>query len=228
MKNNWNELQTNFWSKGFCIIDNLIPDNLLISWRDLVHWYSKYSEKCPGVNKVSKKFDTANLEGRDAAGEYKFTSIDGRISRQFNSLDNYYHSLSNFISLFTGLDIVESFDLQSSVTFMNYEAPGGTLVPHYDTNGITLLLYLTNNEDGGTQLQPLDTLRPTVLGYPDEVLGESIIVLPKFGRAVLFQGRKVWHSSMATIKTPKISSVWNYYINGDNWRPPEVSKRLYK
>lgn len=228
MINNWNKLQTQFWYEGYAVLDNFIPEYLIEKWnRNVYDFAAKAGDKI-GVNQVKKVYDTPNLKGRDGKGEYNFISIDGRACFDFEGLSEYYNFLPTFLSLFTGLDIVPSWDGKSAVTFMLYTAPGGQLVPHFDTNNVTFLLYLTDNEDGGTQLYPLDALRPTNLGAPDEIIKEPVVILPKRGRAVIFQGRKVWHSSLPTEKTDKISSVWNYYIHGDNWRPEMVSERLYK
>lgn len=226
MKENWSTKQTQFWEQGYTIFDNLLPLLMIEYWRGCVEGYSECDGE--GINHISKKFDKPNAEARDAAGEYRFTSIDGRLCFSFHALTEYYYSTANFLSLFTGLDVVESWDRQSAITFMNYPATGGQIVPHYDTNGLTLLLYLTNNPDeGATQLYPLTSLRPTLLGQPDEIIGEPVLIYPKAGMAVLFQGRRCWHSSLPTIKANKISAVFNYYQKDDNWRPADVSKRLY-
>ena len=229
MKLNLSQLQTDFWSRGYTIIDNLFPAELLEKWKSQVEFLSKYC-KAPGINHIEKEFKDASPEARDGIGKYKFTSLDGRIifaDDLFSGIQEYYHSISNFLSLLTGLDLVESFDKQSSISFMNYTVPGGCIAPHFDSNGVTFLLYLTDNEDGGTKILPINKLRPTILGQADEVIGEPEIILPKCGRAVIFQSRKLWHESMSVFKSNKISSVWNFYERGDNWRPKEVSDRLY-
>ncbi len=227
MKLNISQLNTDFWSQGFCILDGLFPSELLKDWKVRVEWLSKYS-KSEGVNHINKTFTEANLAARDGVGTYKFTSIDGRSCFDFPGIKEYYHSNSNFLSLLTGLDIVESFDRQSAITFMNYQPPGGQIIPHFDTNFLTFLLYLTDNEgEGATEILPITSLRPTILGHADEVIGESIKIYPKFGRVLLFNGRRCWHSSNPVVKENKISSVWNYYPKDDNFRPADVSKRLY-
>lgn len=227
MKESWSEKQTQFWKDGYVIFENLFPKPVLERWVEFVKFYSEDKE-CIGVNHIHKKFDKPDLETRDGIGEYKFTSIDGRFCFNFTGLTEYYHSLSNFLSLFTGLDLVESWDKQSAVTFMNYTAPGGQIIPHYDTNGFTLLLYLTDNPtEGATSLQPISSLKPTVLGHPDEVISPPILIYPKIGKVVFFQGRKCWHQSLPVTEHNKVSVVMNYYERDDNWRPADVSKRLY-
>lgn len=224
---NWSNKQTQFWEQGYVVLENLFPDSVIKEWHDFVNYHSPLLN-VEGINHIHKKFDKPNLEARDAAGEYKFTSIDGRKCFEFQGVREYYVCMTNFLSLFSGLDIVPSWDKQSAVTFMNYTAPGGQIVPHYDTNGFTLLIYLTSNEDeGATMLYPLTSLRPTLLGEPDEIIGKPVFIYPKVGTAVFFQGRRCWHQSLPVFKNDKISSVWNYYEKNDNWRPADVSKRLY-
>jgi hypothetical protein len=228
MKLNTSELQTQFWNEGYVIINNLIPPGFITDWRIQIMANTTFIDNPElGINYVKRKFDEANLETRDSAGEYNLVSVDGRFAFNLYGLKEYYDSTANFLSLFTGLDIVESFDRQSAVTFMRYDPPAGQMVHHYDTNSLTVLLYLTDNEDGATELWPITTHRPTTLTTPDEIVGESVKILPVTGKMVIFQGRRCWHNSSPVLKGTKISSAWNYYINGDNWRPPEVSKRLY-
>lgn len=225
MNANWSTLQTQFWSEGYVILDNFFPDEIIGSWKEKVLQNTVVAEI--GVNVINKFYASDDPNSRDAAGSYNFISIDGRRSLNFPSLSEYYNSTANFLSLFTGLDIVTSFDKQSSVTFMFYPAPGGSLTAHYDTNQITFLIYLTDNDDGGTKLYPISALRPTILGQPDEIISEPVIILPRRGRILLFNGRRIWHQSLPVNLNYKISSVWNYYEKHDNWRPLEVSKRLY-
>lgn len=230
MEANWSKLQTQFHTEGYCEFKNFFPPELLNDWRDTV----KMLVDCPdlkGVNHINKTFEKADVNARDGAGSYKFISIDGRVSLSpyFKDLAGYYKSISNFLSIFTGLDIVPSWDEKSSVTFMFYPAPGGTLLPHFDTNQPTFLLYLSDNKnEGGTKLYPLSTLRPTILGHPDELIGEPIVVYPEFGKILLFNGRKVWHESQPVQNNDKISVVFNFYEKNDQWRPKEISERLYK
>jgi len=228
MKANWQELQTQFWKDGYCILDNLIPKDLVEYWAAIALDLSTKLTR-QGVKKIEKQFDAADLETRDAAGIYSLVSIPGYVAFcDFENLKIYYQNLANFLSLFTGLDIVLSEDIESAVTVMVYPPPAGQMTAHYDTNPITVLLYLTDNQDGGTELYPLTARRPTTLTTIDEFIADPIVILPKVGRIVLFQGQKIWHKALPVTKTTKISSAWNYYIKGENWRPKGVSERLYK
>jgi hypothetical protein len=228
MKANWSELQTQLLKDGYVILDNLFPNDLIAKWRKEAEDLS-IIENRPGINHINKKFDKVDLETRDSIGEYKFVSIDGRVSLKIPGLKEYYHSLTNFLSLFTGMDIVESFDEQSSLSLMVYKPPGGTLLPHFDSQSLSFLLYLTDNlDEGATKLLPISALRPTNINHPDEIIGEPIKIYPKSNRSLIFFGRRVWHSSEPVFKSTKISAVFNYYEKGDDFRPKGVSERLYK
>jgi hypothetical protein len=222
-----NKNQVEFLTQGFTVIDDFFPVDVVTAWKN--HVYALAETQQEGVKIVDKTFSQANLEARDSAGRYKFVSINGLAAFKMDGVEHWYNAMSKYLSLFTGLDIVGSWDKQSSVTFMKYDAPGGGLVHHFDSNFITFLLYLTDNpEEGATDMLPISALFPTNLGQPDEKRGESVLVYPKFNRVVIFQGRKVWHSSQPVFKDTKISSVWNFYERGDTWRPKDVSERLYK
>ena len=231
MKLNYSQLNTDFWQKGFCIIDDLFPADLLIQWKHMIEYLSEYSE-ATGVNHIQKEFKEANKEIGDAAGKYRFTSLDGRILFQdnlFPGLQEYYSSHANFLSLLLGLDVVTSEDKQSSISVMRYAPPGGELLYHYDQNFPSFVLYLTDNpNEGATRLYPITSLKSTVLGEPDKIIGESVAIYPKKGRVLIFNGAKCWHASEKVEKDTKISIVFNFFQNGINNRSNEVSNRLYQ
>lgn len=225
---NWSELQTEFWNKGYAVIDELIPVELARAWGKTALTRASDFPLKEGVKYIQKKFEVADDQTRDAAGVYNLVSIDGFASMAFfDGLGTWYDALTPFLSLFTGLDVVTSEDVKSAVTVMAYPPPAGQMLAHYDTNALTMLLYFTDNEDGGTEVLPLTSRRPTTLGKEDEITGPTEIVLPRVGRAVIMQGRRVWHRAMPVAGKTKVSSAWNYYVKGDFWRPEGVSKRLY-
>lgn len=227
MEINFSELSTRFWHSGFCLIDDLFPADLLKEWKHNVEYLSEHSEAA-GVNRIDKVFEKEDLETRDSSGSYKFTSIDGRANSEFRCLQSYYFSISNFLSLLLNSDIVTSFDEQSSISFMKYDPPGGTLLNHFDSNFPSFVLYLTDNPDeGATEILPITALRPTILNRADEVIGPAVKIYPKFGQVLLFNGARCWHGSNPVFKFPKISAVFNYYVKGNEFRPDQVSKRLY-
>lgn len=227
MKLNFSQLSTSFWGEGYCVIDGFFPVGLVEGWRVIIEDLSNQKNR-EGVNHIHKIFDKPDLDTLDGAGEYKFSSVDGRILfKMLPNLDGYYHSISNFLSILTGLDIVPSTDKQSSITAMIYKPPGGNLLWHHDSDKLTWLLYFTDNNEGGTEMLPLTAKQPTILGEPDKIVGETVTILPKIGRCVAFQGQKIWHRSLPVENSMKISSVWNFYEHGEQWRPDSISKRLY-
>jgi hypothetical protein len=224
-----NKNQIEFYNKGFTVLDDLIPPAVIQTWVDLVEFAAQggYGHN-QSVKTVKKVFEQADLETRDGAGKYDFTSINGNLALEFNHVKVLYGVMAKYISLLTGLDIVESWDKESSVTFMRYSPPSGQLVEHFDSNFITMVIYLTDNPNQGqTKILPISALRPTNLGQPDEVVDGFRYISPQKGRVLLFQGRRCWHSSEPVIDEVKISSVWNFYERNDNWRPKGVSERLY-
>lgn len=232
---NWSEKQTEFWAQGYTVFDDFFDKSLIKDWREralsIAERISFFTDHFPnyGIKKIKKTFLEADLEARDAAGTYDLITINYiAIKDRFPHLECYYNSLTPFLSLFTGLDIVISQDEESAATIMIYEPPAGQMVSHFDSQDISVLLYFTDNSDGGTELWPITSRRPTILGQPDEIIGEPVTILPQAGRMVLFQGQKCWHKACAVEKATKVSSAWNYYIRGNSWRPAQINERLYK
>lgn len=88
---------------------------------------------------------------------------------------------------------------------------GGEQGWHYDSNPITFLLYLSEGEGGETEFMPGP---------------QTFTLVPKKGRAVMFEGRTLWHRSKPT-KSEKISCSWNFYRTGDVWRPEGMDELVY-
>lgn len=228
-----NKLETHrieFWKNGFTVLDGLFNDSTVEGWRTEALETAKNTNQ-PGVKLLKKKFTEPNLECLDGVGTYDLVRIDGSEilkSERFKGMADFYAMMPFILNAITGLDVVVSPWPESSISVMVYAPPSGQMLPHYDSNGITLLLYLTDNEDGATKVLPLTALRSLNPDVPLQKIGDESLILPKTGRVVVMQGRKVWHTSEPVTKAIKVSSAWNYYERGDTWRPDGVDERFYK
>jgi hypothetical protein len=121
----------------------------------------------------------------------------------------------------TGLDVQLSPFARSKVTIKQYPAVTGQQGWHYDTNGLTVLTYLTDG-GGGTEFYPLSNVRMLDGKY----LGPSTIQLPRAGDTLIMRGRLVRHRALIG-DVPKQVICWNYYEGGDCWRPEHMDATVY-
>lgn len=90
----------------------------------------------------------------DLGGEYKHHIFKGAdVRKHLPELTAVYHALLPLISLITHTDTVVSPYPASDVNIKAYPPGGGTLGLHYDTNGITVLLFLTTNQEAPLRYQ---------------------------------------------------------------------------
>ncbi len=161
-------------------------------------------------------------EELDAGGRYKHHLFDGDAIREcFPELVGLYHGLQHEIALITSQDVVLSPHLASDINIKAYPPHGGTLGAHFDTNGITVLIYLTTNTEGALRMDiPRD----------DPWNGKSIEkreLLAEAGSMLVMQGRKVWHDSAPMDKEFKAVAVLNYYWRGNTRRPAHFDNFVY-
>ena len=87
-------------------------------------------------------------------------------------------------------DVVTSPYPASGINVLVYDKARSTIGWHHDTNLVTLLLYLTDNEEGGTECRLLPR-------RPGQTQHEHRVVKPRAGTALLMQGRWVLHRGLA-------------------------------
>jgi hypothetical protein len=187
---------------GFTVID-VIPEDIALAWgRGIVASISAGN---------GQRMDTT-----DSGGEpLYYDLIDGiDCAQAVPSMVDVYRTMPALVSVLTGADVVTSEYPRSKVCGTRYPAGGGRQGWHHDTNGITVVAYLSTNEDGATIAHPLD-------GSPERR------VLPRAGSLLLMQGRRVWHCGDQVNAAEKVISAWNYYVAGDTWRPPGLDDELY-
>jgi hypothetical protein len=93
---------------------------------------------------------------------------------------------------------------------------------HYDTNGITVLLFLTTNQEAPLRYQ-VERSHPS----RKEAWVEHGKVHARKGALLIMQGRKVLHDCEPTLKEQKLSVVYNYYERHDTYRHPDFDNFVY-
>ncbi len=113
-----------------------------------------------------------------------------------------------------GFDVVLSTLPRSRFVLKAYRAPDGCQGWHFDTNGLSALVYLTDNpRDGATRVR-----------LPD---GTDHLVHPQAGALLLLQGRALWHRADPVREGVKLLLAINLYPPGDLRRPDNLDETLY-
>jgi hypothetical protein len=159
----------------------------------------------------------------DAGGEYNHHIFKGEdIRTHLPELTAIYHSVLPLISVITCSDAVVSPYPVSDINIKAYPAGGGTLGLHYDTNGITVLLSLTDNTEA-----PLRMQIPRSHPSKKEPWIEHKKIYAKKGGLLVMQGRKTLHDSEPTRTEQKLSVIMNYYEKHDTYRHEAFDNFVY-
>jgi hypothetical protein len=200
------------------VIENLIPEricdqlasrvNSIITAEQVDH----VKHQSLGTNAVS-----------DLGGEYNHYIFKGDDIRQhLPELNAVYHALLPLVSVITCADAVVSPYPASDINIKAYPPGGGTLGLHYDTNGITVLLSLTDNNEAPLRLQ-LERSHPS----KKKPWIEKRNIHARKGALLIMQGRKVLHDSEPTRTEQKLTVVYNYYERHDTYRHEDFDNFVY-
>ncbi|HEY4293842.1 hypothetical protein [Luteibacter sp.] len=158
----------------------------------------------------------------DAGGRYLHHIFEGEdVRRHLPELTAVYHAILPMVSAITSQDVVLSPYPRSNINIKVYPPGGGTLGEHYDTNGITVLLFLTTNREAPLRMQ-IPRSHPAKGQWIEH---RSIHAMA--GSLLVMKGREVLHDCEPTITERKISVVLNYYMRGDTWRHESFDTFVY-
>lgn len=159
----------------------------------------------------------------DFGGEYNHHIFKGDdIRAHLPELNAIYHAVVPLISVITCADAVVSPYPASDINIKAYPPGGGTLGLHYDTNGITVLLFLTDNKEAPLRMQ-IERSHPSRKAPWIETRN----IYAKKGALLVMQGRKTLHDSEPTKTEQKLTVVYNYYERHDTYRHPDFDKFVY-
>lgn len=159
----------------------------------------------------------------DLGGRYLHHIFKGEDVRQhLPELTTTYHSLLPLVSMVTCSDVVVSPYPRSDINIKVYPPGGGTLGEHFDTNGITVLLFLTTNREA-----PLRMKIPRAHPSRKEPWIERRSIHAEAGSVLLMRGREVLHDCEPTVTEQKITVVMNFYRRDDTWRPAQFDSFAY-
>lgn len=215
---NVNQHRHDYFYNLATVIDGLIPEDLCDALSARVN--SIIEEQ--GVDWV--KHQSLGTDAvSDLGGAYNHYIFKGDdIRRYLPELTAIYHSLVPLISLVTHTDVVVSPYPLSDINIKAYPPGGGTLGLHYDTNGITVLLFLTTNQEAPLRMQ-IERSHPS----KKEPWTEHRNMFAKKGSLLIMQGRKTLHDSEPTVTEQKLSVVYNYYERHDTYRHEDFDNFVY-
>lgn len=206
---------------GYTVIDGLIPREVATRW----------SERILNLRAKGELTYKGTAEGEEFTEglkqEYQnYFVLGGRETAEDQTLRemfHFYYAFLPMLGLITGVPMVASPYPDSIINCKIYWPPEGQQGGHFDTNGFTFLLYLSDNEEEGeTALYPLTQRRNLGDDRPQKFFGEAHKVEPRMGRVLLMQGRECWHWASGVKDKPKVACPWNYYMEGDTWRPKDM------
>lgn len=200
------------------VIRNLIPESVCDRLAGKVNDTIK-SGKIDLVNHENLGTDAVS----DLGGKYLHHIFKGPdIREHVPELECIYHAILPIIQSITCADVVVSPYPLSDINIKAYPAGGGALGLHYDTNGITVLLYLTSNKEAPLRAQ-LNRAHPS----KKEPWIEYKELYAEKGSLLVMQGRKVLHDSEPTVSEQKLSVVYNFYEKNDTYRHEDFDDFVY-
>ena len=159
----------------------------------------------------------------DRGGKYYHHMLLGEdVRTHMPEIVAVYHALLGQVAAITCGEAVISPHSDSDINIVVYPPSGGTMGAHLDTNGITVLLYLTTNTEGALALE-IPRSHPSQA--EDRI--EEKKIHAEAGSLFVMQGRKVWHVSEPTETEEKMVVVLNYYFKGDTWRSETFDQFVY-
>ncbi|HEY4145240.1 hypothetical protein [Pinirhizobacter sp.] len=201
------------------VIDNVMPSTLCDVLRCRINKIIE-DGKVAWVSHEGK----GNADVSDAGGRYLHHIFQGDDVREhLPELTTLYHAVLPLVTAITNQDVVVSPHRRSDVNIKVYPAGGGTLGEHYDSNGITALLFLTSNKEA-----PLRVQLPRAHPSKQNPWVERRNVYATAGSLLLMKDREVLHDCEPTVTEQKITAVLNFYTRDDTWRHERFDAFVYE
>ncbi len=205
-----------YWYDGLTVLPEAFPLDLVEQWRKWALTEGK--ELAHVVNGTADE----TWDYQEVGHKHQYLLIDGRLIKE--RLADMHRAYLEFLPVVQEVIsplAVPSPYVPSDMNVLIYEPPGACIGWHRDTNAATVLVYLTTNTEGGTEVRPLRRA-------PDDAAPAEQIVWPKAGAVLLMQGRWVVHRGLPVQSEVKVASAWNYYLTDDYKRPHDFDARIYK
>lgn len=204
-----------FWTTGVTVVPpGVIPSGLVADWREFALARARL---------LGRHLDAVadNWTYQQDGERHAYAMVGGRaVRRHLAEMGHWYRALVPLVSVVTFEDVRTSGHEESDVNVLLYDRPGDAIGWHLDTNPVTVLVYLTDNTEGGTECRLLAR-------RPEEATERTRVIRPEAGAVLLMQGRRVWHRGLPLVTERKAVAVWNYYTADDDWRPDGFDDVIY-
>jgi hypothetical protein len=205
-----------YWFDGLTVLPEAFPLDVVRRWREWALAEGR-SLAC-----VVDGIASETWAYQEAGYKHSYRMIDGRVIKE--RLPEMHRAYLDFLGVVRA--IISPFAapspyVASDMNILVYEPPGACIGWHRDTNAATVLVYLTTNTEGGTEVRPLRRA-------PDDAPPASRIILPREGAVLLMQGRWVVHRGLPVHSEVKVACAWNYYLTDDYKRPDDFDERIYR
>ncbi len=194
-----------FIEEGYTLIDNQVPNP--VKWRGQI------------LNSIDLKEVYVPENKRKVAagkGSLKYAALDRfQLDKVIKEIHTYYHSLVELLTLVTNQNIITSPYDRSAYYAKVYKSKGDEQGWHYDTNGLTVILYLTDNTlSGRTEIERLNDKK-------------RVFVNPKAGSMLVMKGRECWHRAEPIESGLKVICPLNYYVDVAEERDPRIDDIIF-
>jgi len=227
-----------YFERGWTLLHGFVADDVADDWCRAIVEIAARRPFADGVTRLDAVL-APSPERLYAGGLTRHTLLDTTAldhRPELGALAQVYTALPAALTQIIGQPVCTSPYPRSRVTCKVYTA-GDEQGWHFDTNGITVLLYLEDS-DGATLIDPDMAPHPGDPANPSGLwklaLAMALLspeceaperILPIKGSLLLMQGRRVWHRSVAP-SSRKVVAALNYYA-GDTWRPAGMDSLVY-
>lgn len=191
----------NFQAEGFVAIPNYISRSKVNSGM------TKLAE-----NEAYKKVIEKNVY--TSAGKSSHEAIDSYDLRKIwpESKQIYKAVYSEMILAFYPSAQVSPYE-RAAFYIKKYVPPDGEQGWHYDTNCLSGILYLTNNDNGETEIIT--------------ECNNRVKVFPRAGKLLVIKGGTIWHRAAPVKSHDKITMIMNFYLPGYEKRPDWIDSKIF-
>lgn len=205
MEIDYSKHRKEFFDNGYTLIE------------DVVLRPKEWSSAILNSSSLKKVFvHESNRTVEAGKGHLKYSAMD-RFSTDMAIPDMYkfYSSLPKQLEKFTYSDIILSPFKRTAYYTKVYMEDGDEQGWHYDTNDLTVVLYLTDvTQTGATEILSIDS----------KTINK---VWPKAGAILVLQGQKYWHRASPVTNTTKVICPLNYYLSEPEARHPDLDAIIF-
>lgn len=192
-------------------LENVLPKSLALELG------KRFIDSSEGTEVRVAEKDRTSTGLNAGQGDNKHVAFDRFLTEKLApELGDVYFLNPPVLSDILGKQVLTSPYERSAYYIKLYYPPDSQQGWHYDTNSLTVVLYLTDNPgDGFTEITNKEDNTGTTL------------VAPTAGTILMFDGHHLLHRSQATVNAHKVICVMDYYFPGHADRKPYLNSYIF-